>query len=145
MKPPLPLSADDGRLWPGLGKFIQSAGTEDPEEVQRRVEEWTKTHGDYSHVILWCGPQIITTTGEPTSVFVVKHQRVVPCEKYGADILVGSDELWRAAVKVDLVPFMSYCLLPLRCATERSEDGPYLVRMKKLGVTRVSERKSAAQ
>ncbi len=137
---PRPLTARELRSDINLIPALEIDETTDPDEMVRRVQEWERVYGTYSHVFLQCGPGIITTTGKPTSLFVRRAQKVILCE-VGPDIVVITAQLWAQARPVEELPYFSECLVPLEIATNRPDDHDYLVRMKKHGVTRLLELK----
>lgn len=142
---PKPLTGDDLRTTRIQAtadlEFTDMAVSE--EEARRKVLEWCQTHGPYTHLLLRCGPQIVTTTGRPTTIVILKSQPVTPCRGPSADIVAVTTELWRGRVSADGIPYMSFCFVPLFAATERDEDRGYLVRMQKFGATKLIPKLSA--
>jgi hypothetical protein len=140
-KPPRPLTRADLGSRPRIVTAIDSA----PMIRPRLSAEWMLGPDDMaprvmcssSHVLLWCAPHIITTTGEPTTLLVRNDERVVPSDRPCADIIPWSAELWQQSLPASRLQVMAFCFVPLICATQREEDRPYVVRMKKLGVTRL--------
>lgn len=137
MKTPEPLTPEDLEKRPRIVQALQFAETEDPAEIKAKVDAWVGEHGPYTHCLLWCGPQIITATNKPTTVAVPKTAEVVPCQEAGADILPITAALWKTRVRLDALPYAGFCLLPLVHATGKTEDEPWLVRMKKIGATKL--------
>lgn len=132
-----PMTKEDLARRTRVEDLVTFSETEDPEEIARRVRDWERQHGELPNILLWCGPQVITSTGEPTTVVVVKGEKVVACGKDGPDIVPFAKETWRRRVSVERLPYMSYCLLPLATATNRPEDAGWLVRVRKIGATRL--------
>jgi hypothetical protein len=124
---------------------LQTTGSEDPEEVRRQIAAWSNQNGPHTHVLLWCGPHIITTTGEPTTVVIDRRKFVAPCVGPSADIVPTTPEHWKQRILADQLPFMSYCWMPLIYATGCDEDRAWLVRMKKLGITRQVQARSGTK
>lgn len=137
MRSPIPLSPSEMEQKPRIVPAIRFEETQNPAEIEANVKAWVAENGPYTHCLLWCGPQVITTSGQPTSVAVPKLQEVVPCDASGADILPITAALWGARKPLDALPYLSYCLLPLACATGKADDDPWFVRMKKLGATKM--------
>lgn len=134
-QPPRPLVDVDG--FPRVLDAVDYAGTEDPAEIRLLTAEWVRKNGPYTHVMLWCGPHVITATGEPTTVVVPKQQFATPCPEPCADIVPTSAEMWKRRAKLDDIPYMSWCYLPLMLATRQADDEGWLVRVRKIGATKL--------
>lgn len=107
--------------------------TQDSTEMERRVKELEASHGAYTHIFFTCQLGILYMPRPITGLLILRNQPVVPATEQ-AQIQDITHEMIANAIPATDLPFFSWCLVPLICATNVPTDLWRGVPMQKVGV-----------